>query len=242
MTKEPHAAPETGSSRDETWARIVAVATELLSSGGRDALTTRAVAVAAGVQAPTIYRMFGDKSGLLDAVAEHGFASYFNEKNFRKVGPDPVENLRIGWDLHIGFGLAHPALYTLMYGNPRPGRSSPVEVAARRVLKEHIRSIAAAGRLRVSEERAADMVHASGCGTVLTLLAMAEESRDLGLSETAREAVITAITTDAAVAKKPGPGAAAIALRALLPEATVLSDGERQLMGEWLERLVADGT
>jgi AcrR family transcriptional regulator len=62
--------------RDEVRARILAAAAALIADGGRDALTTRAVSAAAGVQAPTIYRLFGDKSGLLDAVAELGFAAY----------------------------------------------------------------------------------------------------------------------------------------------------------------------
>jgi AcrR family transcriptional regulator len=43
-------------------------------------VTTRSVALAAGVQPPTIYRLFGDKDGLLDAVAEHGFAHYAANK------------------------------------------------------------------------------------------------------------------------------------------------------------------
>ncbi len=50
--------------------RIVDVAADLLRASGRAAVTTRAVSEAAGVQAPTIYRLFGDKEGLLDAVAE----------------------------------------------------------------------------------------------------------------------------------------------------------------------------
>ena len=38
-----------------------------------DAVSTRAVAAAAGVQPPTIYRQFGDKEGLLDArIADYG--------------------------------------------------------------------------------------------------------------------------------------------------------------------------
>ncbi|NED93539.1 helix-turn-helix transcriptional regulator, partial [Streptomyces sp. SID11233] len=41
--------------------RIVAAATELLEESGREAVTTRAVAARAGVQAPAIYRLFGDK-------------------------------------------------------------------------------------------------------------------------------------------------------------------------------------
>jgi AcrR family transcriptional regulator len=31
---------------------------------------------AAGVQPPAIYRFFGDKDGLLEAVAEHGYATF----------------------------------------------------------------------------------------------------------------------------------------------------------------------
>ena len=101
---------EASSARDDTRARIVSAAIALLASGGRDTVTTRSVAGAAGVQAPTIYRLFGDKSGLLDAVAEHGFAVYLKEKKNQvgEFGPDPVANLRVGWDLHIGFGLANP--------------------------------------------------------------------------------------------------------------------------------------
>ena len=43
-------------------------------------MTTRGVAEAAGVQAPAIYRFFGDKDGLLEAVAEHVMATYVSAK------------------------------------------------------------------------------------------------------------------------------------------------------------------
>ena len=82
-------------------------------------------------------------------------------------------------------------------------------------------------------------MHASGCGTVLTLLAMPEDRRDPDLSEAAREAVIAAITSASPALEGPGPAAAAIALRAVLPDAAALSDGERHLLEEWLDRLAA---
>ena len=227
------------SGRDEARGRILGAAAELLASGGRDALTTRAVAAAAGVQAPTLYRLFGDKSGLLDAVAEHGFALYLSEKEVRALGPDPVEDLRVGWDLHVDFGLANPAIYSIMYGYPRVGAWPPAAVAAAQILEAHIRRIAVAGQLRVSEERAAQLVHAAGNGTVLALLAMPEPRRDLGLSATAREAVIAAITTGAPAIENHAPATAAIALRAVLPTATMLSAGERLLLQELLDRLAA---
>lgn len=231
---------DTPTSRDDTRARIIAAAIDLLHRGGRNSVTTRAVADAAGVQAPTIYRLFKGMGGLLDAVAEHGFTSYFRKKKNRKPGNDPVEDLRIGWALHINFGLSNPAMYKLMYCDPHPGVKSPAAANSYRILMEHMRLIAIAGRLRVSEERAADLVHASGCGTVLTLLSMPEGRRDMGIAEIARDAVIAAITTLAPVPANPGPAAAAIALRAVLPEAVSLSDGERTLLHEWLERLARE--
>lgn len=123
--------------------------------------------------------------------------------------------------------------------DPLPGVTSPAAAAAKQILLEHIRRLAVAGQLRVSEEKAADLVHASGCGTVLTLLAMPEDRRDLSLSENAREAVIAAITTGSPARKSPGPAAAAVALRAVLSEATTLTRAERQLFEEWLDRLAA---
>ncbi|WP_055490873.1 TetR/AcrR family transcriptional regulator [Streptomyces sp. TP-A0356] len=216
--------------------RIVAAAARLLAEEGPDAVSTRAVSAAAGVQPPAIYRLFGDKQGLLDAVVADGFTSYLAGKTAQGPGDDPVEDLRTGWDLHIGLGLANPGLYTLMYGRYRPGAPSPAALAAFDVLAQHIRRIAEAGRLRMPEDRAAALVHAAGCGTTLTLIATPEDRRDPELSSTAREAVIAAITTDAPAAT-PGPVAAAVTLRAVLPQTDALTAPERGLMREWLDRI-----
>jgi len=225
---------------DITRERIVAAAAGLLAEGGRDAVSTRGVSAAAGVQAPAIYRLFGDKQGLLDAVATDGFTAYLNSKTDTKPGDDPVQDLRAGWDLHISFALANPAVYSLMYGEPRPGAAPPpAAAAAAGILTTHIRRIAEAGRLRVGEERAAQLVHAAGSGTALSLIALPEDRRDLALSDLAREAVITAITTGTAPPEPPGPVGAAVALRALLPQASVLTVHERGLLHEWLDRIAS---
>jgi len=65
------------------------------------------------------------------------------------------------------------------------------------------------------------------------------DRRDPGLPAAAREAVIAAITTESPAPDSPGPAAAAIALRVVLPDATVLTGGERRLLSEWLDRLAA---
>lgn len=217
--------------------RILSAAVRLLAQEGQGALTTRAVAAAAGVQAPTLYRLFGDKRRLLDAVAEYGFVTYLKAKQVRVAGPDPVENLRAGWDLHIHFGLSSPALFALMSGPLRSGTPSPAAEAGALHLRRQISALAVAGRLRLSEQRATDLMRASGRGTVLTLLETPEERRDLGLSEIAREAVIAAIVTELPTVHSAGAAGAAITLRALLPQTQVLTAAEQELLGEWLGRL-----
>jgi AcrR family transcriptional regulator len=235
---EPTMTPGEAAPADELRTRIVEAAARLIESGGRDAATTRAVAAAASVQAPTIYRLFGDKRGLLDAVAEHGLAAYIAEKASREPHPDPVQDLRDGWDLHVAFGLAHPGLFAIMSGEPRPG--SPAVAAGLDVLRRRIRNIALAGRLRVSEERAVALLQSVCIGTVLTLLGQPEEQRDPGLSDAAREAVVAAITGKATARTEPGPRGAAMALRASLDRTAVLTAGERHLLGELLDRIADD--
>jgi AcrR family transcriptional regulator len=233
----PGPAPQTKSTRD----RIVEAAAALLSQGGRDAVSTRAVSAAAGVQAPAIYRAFGDMHGLLDAAGSYGLGSYLAEKSSMCPGDDPVDDLRAGWDLHVAFGLTQPAFYTLIFGDPRPGTEPTAARLAGEVLAERVRRVARAGRLRVSEERAAQLVHAAGLGVTLLLIALPADRRDMSLSIMARESVLATITGTALPGVTPAAGGlanAAVALRASLPEATVLTPAERTLLGEWLHRIV----
>ncbi|SDQ17206.1 TetR/AcrR family transcriptional regulator [Quadrisphaera sp. DSM 44207] len=227
--------------------RILAAAAHLLAAGGREAVTTRAVSAAADVQAPTIYRQFGDMRGLLDAVASRGFAAYLRSKADRERLADPVEDLRAGWDLHVDFGLANPALYALMYGDPRPGGGGQAAEEARAVLHQLVQRAAEAGRLRVGVEPAARMIGAAGVGVVLTLLAAPERHRDLALSRATREAVLAAVTTAPGAGAPEGPeeerertSTRAVALRAALGRAPGgLTAAEHALLLEWLDRITA---
>src|SRR5918997_2119660 len=231
----------TASKRAITRDRIVRVAAELLAEGGRESVSTRTVAAAAGVQAPTIYRQFGDMRGLLDEVASFGFSTYLRGKTTRERAEDPVEDLRRGWDLHVGFGLANPAFYKLMYGDPRPGAEPTATLEAAEILRGLVRRVAEAGRLRVGVERAAHMIHAAGVGVTLTLIGAEPEDRDPVLSEATRQAILAAVTTnETAAADDEGDDRVAnraVALKAVLSETTELTPGELALLSEWLDRI-----
>lgn len=216
-------------------ARIVDAARALIAERGADAATTRAVAARAGVQPPAIYRSFGDKRGLLDAVASAVLAEFVASRVRQPPRADPVDDLRVGWDLHVAFGLKHPELFVLISADLRP--DSPVMAAGKEQLRRRVRRLARAGRLVVSEARALAMLLAGGTGTVLTLLKMPEGARDLELSTITREAVLTAMTGEARVERARGPRGAAMGLRASLEQTRALSDGERALLREWLDRI-----
>src|SRR6476660_7028271 len=229
-------------------ARILRAASDLLANGGRAAVTTRAVSAAAGVQPPTIYRHFGDMQGLLDVVARETLAAYAREKAGRVLTNVAVEDLRRGWDLHIAFGLAHPDAFALLYSAPSVAAYKTVIHEGVALLQGLVTRIAAAGRLRVDVDHATNLIHAAGTGVTLTLAAAPPEERDPRLSETVREAILTANTVPGTgEAPDEAPGAAstaervavhAVALRALLTETpSVLSPAERLLLCDWLDQL-----
>lgn len=225
---------------DQTRQRVIEAAIGLLTRGGRDAVTTRAVAEAAGLQPPAIYRLFGDKDGLLDAVAEHGFTAFLATKRVDPDPQDPIADLRTGWDVAVEFGLANPALYTVMYTDPARSTSSAFKTGMG-ILMGRIRRLAAGGWLRVDEELAAQIIHATARGAVLTWLSLPEDRRDPALLSTLREAMVDAVTSRQPAVREAGPAGAARALRATLPEQTTLSGAEQELLGEWLNRLATDG-
>ncbi|WP_433796120.1 TetR/AcrR family transcriptional regulator [Actinoplanes sp. CA-252034] len=228
-------------SRTDNRTAIVEAAAALLREGGPGAVTTRGVAERAGVQAPAIYRLFGDKDGLLEAVAEHVMATFVAGKVAGMAAAtaahvDPLDDLRESWRRQIDFGLANPAVFRLLSDPDRVLDSAAARIG-REVLQTRVHRLAAAGRLRVPEPHAVDVIQAAGVGTVQLLLATPPERRDQALGDSMLEAVLGRILSDAPPTAPAGPRATAVALRAVAPQLTALSDPERRLLIEWLDRI-----
>lgn len=221
----------------DTRTRVLDAASRLIASGGIAALTTRALAATASVQAPTLYRLFGEKRGLLNAVAEHGLAVFVAQKVAAEPHPDPVQDLRDAWDAYVAFGLTNPAVFAIMNEVGAPASGSPAMLAGIAILRERVHRVAQAGRLRIPLERAVALIHAAGVGTVATSLAIPEGQRDPQLSRVARETVIASIVTGSSKQGDTSLASLAVGLRAHLNEAKVLTPGERLLLAELLDRL-----
>ncbi|MGW1800963.1 TetR/AcrR family transcriptional regulator [Streptomyces sp. NPDC001984] len=225
--------------------RILHAAADLLAREGRAAVSTRAVCAAAGVQPPTLYRLFGDKDGLLDALAAYGFQQYLTEKQALGETDDPVADLRRSWDLHVGFGLSRPGFYVLMYGEGRYRGDFPAGLETIAILRRNLARVAAAGRLRMSVERATQLMHANGLGVVLSLISTAPSEQDLELSTVAREHVLRTITTvgdDEPRAPKDVASRAAALRESLRNNGTIaVTRSESALLAEWLDRIADTG-
>lgn len=236
-----------GGGSDDQRERILSAAVRLLADAGPSGLSTRAVAAAAGVQTPTLYRLFTDKDGLLDAVASFGFESYLADKRAFEPGEDPVDDLRRGWDVHVEFGLANPAIYTLMYGNLRPGRRPAAAMENRAILHGMLERANAQGLLRVPVEAATVAIEASTTGAVLLLLAQPEQVRHAQLIRPLRDIVLDALTEQATLRaddRCPIADRAQSLLGVITPagNADPVTDAgfsvfEAGLLREWLARL-----
>jgi AcrR family transcriptional regulator len=228
----------------DTRTRILEAATKLLAESLSGDVSTRAVCEAAGVAAPALYRQFGDKEGLLSAVVDNAFDKYLASKRAATPSDDPLHDLRDGWDSHVAFAQANPTYYRLMH-SPAVGTPPPAAAAAYRILREHVELLAAAGRLKVSTDVAAQMIMTANVGVALLTISQPEIYRDQQLSRRVRDAVHAAVLAEPRASKDPSTddraetSRTAAGLAALLRRspAESLSPGEATLLQEWLARL-----
>lgn len=224
---------------DDPRTRLLDAAERQLVDSPDGDIATRAVCEAAGVTQPVLYRVFGDKRGLLDALAERGLERYAARKARLEVTDDPVADLRAGWDDHRQFATEQPALYRLMFG-PRPWAGTAARDGVLALLVVTLRRCAAAGVLAVPVDTAAALILSANVGLALNAMAQPEAFGDPRHSHALRDAVLGAVLTSAPPAPaEPTLAAAAHRLDAQLglTPSRALGPEESALLRVWLGRL-----
>ncbi len=91
------------------------IARELVEASGPDALTVGAVAKAAGIKPPSLYKHFADRAALLKAVEIE--VLYELEAHIRRamIGPDSKSRLKEMARAYRAFGKAAPHRYRVIY-------------------------------------------------------------------------------------------------------------------------------
>ncbi|MEU9832342.1 TetR/AcrR family transcriptional regulator [Streptosporangium sp. NPDC048047] len=199
--------------------------------------------MAVGVSQPVLYRLFGDKRGLLDAVADHGYERYAALKAAQERTDDPVADLLAGWDGHMAFARENPALYQLMF-TPRPWSRSTARDRVFDLPEATLVRCAATGALRVGPRTAAQLVLSATVGIALDHIARPDLFDDPALSHRMRDAVFSHVLAETGVQDDADPlRTAALRLHAqlLLSGTEALEPAETTLLLRWLERITRPG-
>ncbi len=108
---------------------LVGAALALLTEGGADALSLRAVARRAGVSAMAPYRHYPDKEALLAAVAVQGFDGLRDMLRAADASAPAGEALVAQAVAYVRYAEENPALFRLMFGPARLGTHPALEAA-----------------------------------------------------------------------------------------------------------------
>lgn len=145
----------------DTRVSLLNAALKVLEEEGEAHFSTRAVCAIANVTAPTLYHHYGSADGLLSAVVAMVFAQFLQSKKAAVQSRNPVTALREGWDDYVRFAAARPRLYAAMMSRVLQGGEIPAAEQAFALLINRIEAIAAAHRLALTVEAAADLIWAS---------------------------------------------------------------------------------
>lgn len=221
----------------DTKSLIIEKAIALLAKSPSGDISTRAICEAAGVTQPILYRLFGDKDGLMVAVIDKVWGEYLAMKRSAKSSDDPLIDLRHGWDRHTAFALAHPHAYRLLFGASL-SRTPEAPMEAMEILRAILERLAVQGRLRVSPDQAAQIIMAANSGIALSLILRSEDYSDLSISTLTRDAIFGALIIDADVSMLDDVASiSATTLRAHLKQSDLFTTNEIGLLNEWLQRI-----
>ena len=142
-----------------------------------------------------MYHHFGDKQGLLDAVVTDAFERYLARKRALRPTGDPATDIRRGWDAHVEFARANPALYRLMWPAGRTALP-PAAAESARDLRDGFARLESQGALApgITPRHAARVLGAALSGVTSAITRDPEDPGNDSLSAVVRDAVIGALT------------------------------------------------
>lgn len=92
----------------------------MLTEGGPQGLTIRSIAERAGCSTMPIYRQFGSKLGVIDALYREGFDHVLDRFAAVEVSDDPLFDLAATCHSYRATALEHPAHYQVMFSRAVP--------------------------------------------------------------------------------------------------------------------------
>ncbi|MFI5866718.1 TetR/AcrR family transcriptional regulator [Streptomyces sp. NPDC051546] len=157
---------------------LLDLAARLLAAEGAAALTMRRIATAAGCSTTVLYRHFGAKDGIAEALYEEGFARLRRSLEAVPPSADPAAHLADLGRAYRANALTERNLYQVMFAGLIPGftptsEARAVAAASLEVLREAVRGCVAAGVFRpdADVEEVTDIIWAAAHGCITLELA-----------------------------------------------------------------------
>jgi AcrR family transcriptional regulator len=137
---------------------LLDAASGLLAAEGPGALALRRIAAEVGCSTTVLYRMFGGKAGLIEALYVEAFERFRRRLAAVPERSDPLEHLADLGRAYRDNALADRNYYRLMFGEPipgfRPSDEALVKAAATfTILQDAVAACAAAGLLAGGDPR-----------------------------------------------------------------------------------------
>jgi AcrR family transcriptional regulator len=101
--------------------KILMAARRLLDKEGAGAVTMRRVGDAVGITAMAIYRHYGDREALLNAIADQGFEELAARLAAMRFAGGVEQRLTKMGEIYLDHALDHPRLFELMFLEAREG-------------------------------------------------------------------------------------------------------------------------
>ena len=130
--------------------KIADAARGLLDREGAEAVTMRRVAEAVGITAMAVYRHYPNRAGLLNALADEGFAELAMRLEGAKLSGGIEKQLEGVMQIFLDHAIEKPRLFELMFLTPREGArqfpqdfragKSPTANPSARILREGMKS------------------------------------------------------------------------------------------------------
>ncbi len=119
--------------KKSTSEKMAVAARRLLDREGVEAVTMRRVAGEVGVTAMSVYRHYPNRAGLLNALADEGFADLAGRLHGAKLSGGTEKRLEKLMNIFLDHALENPRLFELMFLEPREGaRQFPQDFRAGR--------------------------------------------------------------------------------------------------------------
>ncbi len=172
-------------------------AMKLLEENGAPQLSLREAARKAGVSQTAPYRHFTSKEALLAALAAQGFQDLCTAMDKAKAATDnAAENLHAMGRAYVGFALARPQLFRLMFGPEISDKSAfpETDAAARGAYSRLARAVEAYLAARRIHLKTPQVPAVTAWSLVHGLAALLIDNQIVDMDKEGQDQLITAVT------------------------------------------------